>query len=217
MRKRVASLPPLRRGAGWRAAGAGTVGALALAAGVAAAEAPTLQADPEVVGLGARLVLQGTIPSRRAGDDVEIEFRECRGTFFRVYAATKTDAGGVFRYQVPGVEANTHFRVRANGATSAPVYVRRRAAVLLDVKGRGRFIGRVFSPFVNLTDRRIRLERFSARGWVLIRTAKLRRVAGPQYEARFLVRTRGLQLRATVGEATVRPCYVAGVSPIARS
>ncbi len=189
----------------------------ALAAGAAAAEAPTLQANPEVVGLGARLVLQGTVPSRRAGDDVEIEFKECRDTFFRVYAATKTEGGGVFRHEVPGIEANTHLRARANGATSAPVYVRRRASVALDVKGRRRFIGRVFSPYVNLTDRPIRLERFSARGWVLIRTAKLRRVSARQYEARFLVRARGLQLRAAVSEATVRPCYVAGVSPIARS
>jgi hypothetical protein len=188
-----------------------------MSAGAAAAEGPRLQANPQVVGLGATLVLQGTVPSRRAGDHVEIEFRECRGTFFRVYAAAQTEAGGVFRYEVPGIEANTSFRVRANGVASAPVYVRRRASVALHATGRGRFTGRVFSPHMNLSDRRIRLERLSSRGWVLIRTATLRRLAGPQYEARFRVRARGLQLRAAVTEATVRPCYVTGVSPIVRS
>ena len=196
---------------------AGVIVGLALAAGAAAAEAPTLQANPDVVALGGRLVLSGTVPSRRAGEDVELEFRECHDTFFRSYAMAKTEAGGLFRHEVPGVEANTYFRARADGATSAPVYVRRRVSVALDVKGRGRFIARAFSPYVNLHGKRIRLERFRAGGWTLIRTARLTKISARQYEARFLVRTRGLQLRAAVPEALVRPCYVAGVSPIVRS
>jgi len=200
-----------------KTAAAGIIGALVVAAGAAAAEAPTLHANPEIVGAVAPLVLEGTVPSARAGEEVVIEARECRATFFRTFAGTKTQGGGAFREEVPGINSNTYFRARAAGATSAPIFVRRRAFVGLEVKTRGRFIGRVFSPFLNMHGRRIRLERFTPSGWVLIRTAKLRRIAGPEYQARFLVRTRGLQLRAAVTDAAVRPCYVAGVSPIARS
>jgi hypothetical protein len=193
------------------------VAVLALAVPAAAAEAPTLHANVEIVGAVSPLVLEGTVPSGRTGEDVVIEARECRETFFRTYAGTKTQGGGTFREELPGINSNTYFRARANGATSAQIYVRRRAFVSLDVKTRGRFIGRVFSPFLNVHGRRIRLERFTPSGWKLIRTAKLIRIGGPQYEARFVVRTRGLQLRAAVTDAVVRPCYVAGVSPIARS
>lgn len=193
------------------------LGALVAVVGAAAAEAPSLHANPEIVGATAPLVLEGTVPSRRAGDDVIIEARECRSTFFRTFAGTTTHGGGAFREELPGIGSNTYFRARANGETSAPIYVRRRAFVALEVKGGGRFIGRVFSPFLNVHGRPIRLERFTAGGWVLVRTARLRRIAGPEYQARFRVRTRGLQLRAAVTDAVVRPCYVAGVSPIARS
>ncbi len=191
--------------------------ALLAAVGADAAEAPPLQADPEIVGAVVPLVLQGLVPSGRAGDDVVIEAKECRATFYRTFAGTRTQGGGTFREEIPGINSHTYFRARVGGATSAPVYVRRRAFVGLEVKTRGRFIGRVFSPYLNLHGRQIRLERFTSGGWVLVRTAKLRRVAGPEYQARFLVRTRGLQLRAAVTDATVRPCYVAGVSPIASS
>lgn len=193
------------------------VGFLVAAVGATAAEAPTLHANPEIVGAVAPVVLEGTVPAGRAGDEVTIEARECRSTFFRVYALTRTQGGGSFREELPGINTNTYFRARANGATSAPAYVRRRAFVGLDVKGGGRFIGRVFSPYQNMRGRTIRLERFTPSGWALVRTANLRRIAGPEYQARFRVRTRGLQLRAAVTDATARPCYVAGVSPIARS
>jgi hypothetical protein len=195
----------------------GVIGALVIAVGAAAAEAPTLHANPEIVGAVSPLVLEGRVPSGRAGEDVVIDARECRATFFRTLAGTTTQGGGAFREELPGINSNTYFRARANGATSAPIYVRRRAFVGLDVKGGGRFIGRVFSPFLNVHGRLIRLERFTPGGWVLLRTARLRRIAGPEYQARFRVRTRGLQLRAAVTGAVVHPCYVAGVSPIVRS
>jgi hypothetical protein len=191
--------------------------ALVAAVTAAAAEAPTLHANPEVVGATSPVVLEGTVPSGRAGEEVTIEARECVSTFFRVFALSRTQPGGVFREEIPGFTSNTQFRARANGLTSAPILVRRRAFVGLDVKGRGRFIGRVFSPYQNMHGRRIRLERFTAGGWRLIRTARLRRIAGPEYQANFRVRTRGLQLRAAVTDTVARPCYVAGVSPIARS
>ena len=198
-------------------AATGVMGALALGVGATAAEAPTLHANPEIVGSTMPVVLEGNVPGGRAGDEVTIEARECRSTFFRLIALARTNSGGTFREEVAGFTSNTYFRARANGATSAPIYVRRRAFVGLDVKGGGRFIGRVFSPSQNMHGRTIRLERFAPSGWVLVRTAKLRRIAGPEYQARFKVRTRGLQLRAAVTDAAARPCYVAGVSPIARS
>jgi hypothetical protein len=195
------------------------IAALALAFPAAAAEAPTIAAHPEVVGVGVPFVLQGTVPSRRAGDDVRIEGRQCRDTFFRAFGGAQTGPGGSWSYQPLGgfLAANTAFRAHANGAVSRTIVVRRRANVQLHVKGRGRFDSFVVANYANLHGKPVRLERYTGSAWVLVRTARLVRTGGGWHRARFVVRTRGLQLRAAVSERVVSPCYAAGVSPIARS
>jgi hypothetical protein len=194
-------------------------GVLALAVPAAAAEAPTISASPEVVGVGSSVTLQGTVASRRAGEDVIVEGRECRDTFFRAFGGTQSQAGGSWTFAPNGgfLRATTTFRARVGDATSRTIVVRRRLNVSLHVKGRGRFEAIVVSEYVNLHRKRVRLERFAGGRWTLVRTARLNRLAGPSYRARFTFRPRRVQLRAVVAEALVRPCYSAGVSPIARS
>ena len=193
--------------------------ALALALPAAAAEAPTISASPEVVGVGVPFSLQGTVATRRAGEDVIVEGRECRDTFFRAFGGTQSHAGGSWTYAPNGgfLRATTTFRARVGDAVSRTIVVRRRLNVSLHLKGRGRFEAIVVSEYVNLHRKRVRLERFGGGRWTLVRTARLNRLAGPSYRARFTFRQRGVQLRAVVTEALVRPCYSAGVSPIARS
>jgi len=66
--------------------------------------------------------------------------------------------------------------------------------------------------------RRIRLERLTDDGWVLVGRAKLRKhpIIG-RATATFRVVRKGLRLRAFLPEAAARPCLVAAASPIVRS
>lgn len=191
--------------------------ALALALPAAAAEPPTISAEPEVVAVSGPWALQGTVPGANAGEGVRIEAKECRETFFRVFAGVTTQSSGAWTYEGAYLRANTWFRARARGAVSRTVLVRRRANVALHFVGRGRFTAGVQSPYTDLRGKPIRLERHTGSGWMLVRTAKLLRGARGSYFARFRVTTRSLQLRAVVAEKLVSPCFAAGVSPIIRS
>jgi hypothetical protein len=113
---------------------------------------------------------------------------------------------------------NTTFRARWRSAVSSTVDVKQRTFVSLARRSRTVVVATVVTPFQKMIGRTVRLERHtSSRGWVLVRRAKLRKLAGPATDARFLVTTKGLQLRATIDQANARPCYAAGVSPIIRS
>lgn len=191
-------------------------GTLAFAVPAGAAEAPTIAANPSVVGTGSEFVLSGTVPSREAGERVEIEAKECRGTFFRLVAATATTAGGAWTVET-FVDANTAFRARWKDAASVSVAVKRRAFVGLARRSKTVVVATVVTPYQKMVGRTIRLERHTPEGWVLLGRAKLRNLGGPVAETRFLVRRRGLQLRALLPDAAAKPCYVAGVSTIIRS
>ncbi|HZB23227.1 MAG TPA: hypothetical protein VE444_05225 [Gaiellaceae bacterium] len=190
--------------------------ALALAVPAGAAEAPSISANPDFVGNNLTFQLQGTVPSAGAGESVRIEAKECRGTFFRTYAGTTTQSGGAWHYD-GFLEVTTEFRARWKYSVSAPIVVRKRMSLSLHKRGGGVFIGGAVSRYQPVGGRTVKLERFTERGWVLVRAAKLRS-QGPQYgTARFVVRTKKLQLRLTMDQSTAGPCYAAGVSPIVRS
>jgi hypothetical protein len=183
---------------------------------VAAAAPPTITANPTVVGLSTPLVLSGVVPGADEGELVEIEAKECTGTFFRLVGTARTGAGGPWRFQASAT-ANTTFRVTSRGVASATVDVKHRIFVALARRSRTVVASNVFSPYQRMVGRTVRLERYTGGRWVLLRKAKLRRLAGPQSEARFLVSRRGMQLRAVVDTTNARPCHVAGVSLIIRS
>jgi hypothetical protein len=190
---------------------------LLLAVPALAADPPTIIAEPAIVGNTFQLVLSGNVPSREAGQKVEIEAKDCRGSFFRVFGGATTAAGGAWSYDA-FIRANTTFRARWKDAASRPILVQRRAAVALERRHPTRtFLASVWSPEQNMVGRLIRLERLTQNGWVTMRSAKLRRLAGPTYAARFRAVPRGLQLRSAMSDASARPCYAAGVSPIVRS
>ena len=190
--------------------------ALALAVPAAAAEAPSISANPDFVGNNLTFELQGTVPSAGSGESVRIEAKECGGTFFRTYAGTTTQSGGAWHYN-GFLQVTTEFRARWRDSVSAPIVVRKRMSLSLHKRGNGVFIGGAVSRYQPVGGRTVKLERFTQSGWVLMRSAKLR-AQGPQYgTARFVVKTKRLQLRLTMDQATAAPCYAAGVSPIVRS
>ena len=189
---------------------------LALALPAAAAEAPTIRADPDFVGNNLTFALAGTVPAGGAGENVRIEAKECRGTFFRTFAGATTENGGVWRYD-GFLQVTTEFRARWRDTVSAPIVVRKRMSLSLHKRGNGVFIAGAVSPYQSVLGKTIRLERFTQNGWVLMRTAKLRGDSRRYGSARFVVKTKGLQLRSAMDQANTAPCYSAGVSPIVRS
>jgi hypothetical protein len=192
------------------------VAALALAVPAGAAEAPSIRADPVSVGNNLQFELTGTVPSGAAGESVRIEAKECRGTFFRAYAGATTQSGGNWHHN-GFLEVTTEFRARWRDSVSAPFVVRKRMSLSLHKRANGVFVAGAVARYQRVSGRTIRLERFTQRGWVLVRTAKLRSEGPIAGSARFVVRTRGLQLRAAMDERNTGECYSAGVSPIVRS
>lgn len=191
-----------------------TAATLALALPAAAAEAPTLRASPLVVGPLGQVVLSGT----SSGRSVTLEAKECDASFYRLIGAATPTSGGTWTYEAPMARTTT-FRARAGGATSRPVIVRKRAAIDLVRSGRTRiFVANVHASGWDILGRRIRLERYTDEGWVLVAQAKLRKhVIIGRATASFRVERRGLVLRAFLTAAAARPCLTAAASKIVRS
>ena len=193
---------------------AGLAGALALALPAAAAEAPTLRANPTVVGTLGQVVLGGTAPRPL----VTVEAKECDADFFRAVAATRAEASGTWTVQT-GVSTNTTFRARSGGAFSRPVVVRRRASIDLVRRGGTRiFDANVHNAGWLILGHRVELQRFTANGWVRVSRAKLRKhpIFG-RGVATFRVERKRLLLRAFLSSAEGRPCLAAAASPAIRS
>jgi hypothetical protein len=188
--------------------------ALALAIPAAAAEAPTVRANPLVVGTLGQVTLSGTSPR----PSVSIEARDCESDFFRLVGSTQAIAGGGWTY-LAGVSTNTSFRARAGNAVSRAIVVRRRASVDLVRRGSTRlFVANVHGGGWYILGRRIRLERLTDDGWVLVGRAKLRKhpIIG-RATATFRVQRKGLILRGFLPEIAAKPCLAAAASPPVRS
>ncbi|HZB23226.1 MAG TPA: hypothetical protein VE444_05220 [Gaiellaceae bacterium] len=199
-----------------RAVTAAAVALVVAPVAFAAAERPTITAQTTVVSNTTPLILTGTIPGG-AGERVEIEAKDCRSTFFRLVGAAPTGTGGNWTYQ-GGIMANTTFRATWKNAVSNEVEVKQRIFVSLVRRSPRALVATVVTSHQRMIGRTVRLERFTADGgWRLLQRAKLRRLAGPTTEARFLVRRKGMQLRAVIDTANAQPCHVAGISTILRS
>jgi hypothetical protein len=203
-----------------RTAPAVAAAALAFALPASAAQGPTLAATPTTVGALSAVALSGTGGSGKAGAAVFVEAKECNASFYRVVAGTTTSVGGSWSTNAP-VQRTTTFRARIGGAHSNTVVVRKRAVVALARSktpgGRRLFVASVHSGW-DLAGRPIRLERYTASGWVLVAQKKLQRNAvWGETQATFRIRRSGLRLRAYVPLTSARPCFVAAASSIIRS
>ena len=196
---------------------AATIVALAFALPAAAAQAPTIEANPATVGMLSQVALSGTTGSAKAGQTVYVQAKECNATYYRVVAVATSGAGGVWTTPAP-VQRTTMYRARAGNAYSRAIVVRKRAVVSLSrVPNTRLFVARVHGGFP-LIGRKVRLERYTPSGWVLVQQARVRRsqIFG-EAEATFRIRRKGLRLRVFVPLAVGRPCFVAGASPMITS
>jgi hypothetical protein len=188
---------------------------LALPAG--AAQRPTVVATPLLVGELSQVSLAGTSGSSKAGQVVIVLAKECSFTHYRVVGATRTITGGSWIHSTT-VSMNTSYRVRTRGVYSRPIVVRKRAVVSLSRRPGTRIFEAAVHGGSPLLGKRIRLERYTRSGWVLVSQAKLRRhVIFGRVEATFRVLQQGLELRAVVPAQRARPCFVAGASKLVRS
>ena len=191
---------------------AGAVAALAVAVPATAAQAPTIEANPLVVGALSQVALSGSTGAAKPGTTVYVEAKECRSSFFRVVAATQSGTGGAWATSAPA-QITTAYRVRVGRTYSRATLVRKRAVVTLTKLPNGRFFQVKTFGGASLIGHTVRIERLTGNGWVLVQRAKLRQsdIFGV-VETTVRIKRPGLRLRAYITMEQARPCYVAGAS-----
>jgi hypothetical protein len=170
-----------------------------------------------------QVVLTGTIPSRAAGEQIDIETRGC-GPAGRVRqvadSAATTSPGGAWRWYDTEARRDrpTYFRARWQSYASDPVLVRTPLHVALRRSARGvRVVVTTRETHQRMAGRIVELQRKAGSEWVRARRATLGRVQDHRYEATFRVRRHGLTLRAFVPAGSAAPCYLATASKSHRS
>jgi hypothetical protein len=175
----------------------------------------------------------GTVPSREAGELVEVLIKECgpSHTGYRVVAGTRTLAGGSWRiatnepstYGAVNFPINAYYRARWQGRLSAVVLNQVAVPVLVNWRPRLRRVDITVATGQtgqNLRGRQVELQRRVAGtdAWVRVRRARLvRAVRYGEFRTRFAVPTRGLTLRVLVPTETGAPCFQASASQTWRS
>ena len=170
-----------------------------------------------------QVVLSGTIPSRAAGEQIDIESRGC-GPAGRVWevrdSAATTSTGGAWRWYdtEPRRDRPTYFRARWQGSASDRVLVRTPLPFALRRSARGvRVVVTTRETGQRMAGRIVELQRKAGNGWIRVRRATLRRVRDHRYEATFRLRHQGLTLRAFAPASSAAPCYLATVTKSHRS
>lgn len=160
---------------------AAAVGALALAAGAAAAPtaAPTLGAEPRTLVYGkGEVTLTGVVASKRAGEEVAILSQACLFTEPVQIGTTRSRAGGAFSYRIQPL-LNTTFRARTEAGTSGGVRIG--VTPIVSVRrikaGRYRVEVQTTNP-VFLDGKLVTLQRRAGKRWVPLARVKLAKASG---------------------------------------
>jgi hypothetical protein len=186
---------------------------------VVAAEQVTIFARPAVLPAQTPVTtLYGSIESRKAGELVTIQAKDCGSNFFRVVdgATTEGDGGWSTQY-TPGI--NTTLRAVWNEKASNQVIVRQRPWVYLQRESRSRFeVGAGSAPRggmpggaqASFWGKRVLVQRQDRRTgrWTTVREVKLRS-GGTEFRAAF---PGGSLVRAVLPLSQARPCFLSGVS-----
>lgn len=194
---------------------------------VVASERVTIFARPNVVRDYSGTTLYGSVETRRAGEGVTIQAKDCRQPSFRVVAGATTDDGGgwstTFYPQI-----TTTVRAVWKDATSTPITVRQAAGVWL-TKHFGGELRVSVGGRTTFWRKRVRIERFDPRlgRWQLARSMLLTRTGGAKGQgpqtgtsyswASFKPKLpKGTLVRAVFPLSQARPCYLAGTSRAVR-
>ena len=177
---------------------------------------PSLRMTPRVLEFGkGDITLSGVIPSKRAGEEVQILSQPCRFTEPSQIAAVTTKAGGAFRFRVQPM-LNTRFRVRWNQSVSGVVAVGVRPIIELKRLARGRYRVQITTTNpVFLNGKFVALQRSVGNRWVNVKRARLAK-ASPETAITVIsavtisARTTG-RLRAVLPAAQAG-CYLGATS-----
>jgi hypothetical protein len=172
-----------------------------------------------------RLRFSGRISAPREGEYVAVLRQQCGTSFGTAVAGAQTQAGGFWEAETmfsaaPGRESASYW-ARWNDSESTRVQFRGRFFVSLVGIGSGRFRATVQSAGApqQMAGRTIVLQRRTARGWVRVRSTRLKvdtSIPGATF-AIFTYPQRRHQLRALVPAASARPCFLASPSETVRS
>jgi hypothetical protein len=196
--------------------------AIQSAPGAPAQTAVTLAAQSTLVPPTTPVQIAGLVSSRREGETVTIEVRDCGQRSYRALFSVDTHAGGRWSSEFyPGINASV--RATWSGASSAPVAFRQQPRVFVRHLTGKRYEISVSAkmPFWR-KPANFQLRRQGA--WKTVRTVLLTEqqavgAAGMVWtSARFTASVpRGAQFRAALPSASARPCYVAAASlPVRR-
>jgi hypothetical protein len=170
--------------------------------------------------------LFGSVDSRRAGEAVTIQARDCGLPSFRAVAGASTvEGGGWSTTFYPRI--STRLRAIWKDATSAPIEIRLPVSVWLRKRSGGQLEVSAGGA-KSFWGKRVRIERLDGRlgRWRFVRTIRLTEdypsmnsppVGTSASFARFKPRlATGTLLRAVMPLSEARPCYTAGASPTVR-
>lgn len=187
------------------------------------ADRVTLLARPAIKGRNQTITLYGSVDSRKADEEIDIEGRECGKTDWRVVTGAHTHAGGGWTTQYAPVITTT---VRAvwDGARSAPVTIPARIWVQLKTGRRttqGYGFQVIVTSLVQMWKHHVVVQRYDRRlgRWRDVKKVVLTETGAPPgvsfifTAADFHVRVpKGTRIRAVMPLAQARPCYLAGYS-----
>ena len=188
---------------------------------VVQSERVTITARPTVVGYAGMSELFGSVDSRKEGEEVTIQAKDCGKDFFRVVAGTTTrDGGGWSTNYYPSI--TTSVRALWNDVASRQVMIRQRAPIRLSkTRSAGRYAVTIVGK-KTFWRKRASIERFDRRlgTWSTLRSVVLTESGGTgggggfvYSSAEFTARVpKGTQLRAVFPLSQARPCYLAGTS-----
>jgi hypothetical protein len=185
-------------------------------------ESVTLFAQPRVAGWTEPVDLFGAVSSRKGGEIVRIQAKDCGSTFFAAEAQVRTRDGGGWSAQFSS-GVNSVVRAVWEGATSAPVSIGQRQSVVLEKERSGSGFRVGIAAKRSFWHKRVRLERRLAGQWKPVRWVVLtdsRSTSGAfsWTEARFTVDLpKGEFLRAVLPLSEARPCYLGGTSRTVRT
>jgi hypothetical protein len=181
----------------------------------------TLAARSTLVAPLRPILISGAVSSRREGETVTIQVKDCGQPSYRNMFVVDTHAGGSWSSEFyPGI--NTSVRAAWGDAVSAPVAIRQQPRVFLRHMGGNRYEIAVSAKMPFWRKRALFQQRRQG-AWKTLRSVVLTEqdavgtqgIVWTSAEFRATV-PRGAQLRAVLPKPTARPCYVAGVSPTVR-
>ena len=190
---------------------------------VVASERVSIFARPLIAPEGGTVTLYGAVESRRAGELVDIQAKDCGQSFFRGVTGTQTRDGGSWSVEYgPGITST--LRAVWKGIASPPVVVRARVSVNLSRRGSSREYYVTVSGKSQFWRRTVQIQRRTSGGWKAVRTVTLTETDAPPgvgwivSSARFRASfPQGSQIRAVFLSSQARPCHLGGVSRTIRT